>query len=232
VSARHLGAALVATILGAATARAQSLTSRVVDRMQPTVSVLAGSADHRVDAQLGFEHTSGPFFGAQLDVIPLDGTRVTIRALGGALAAPRSSAAEERDLGELGATARLRLLDWLDARAGLTTRAFTGALARQRWTMGSLGAEARTTLLDGRIEGTAGAMLLPLVRVSGHSSPDLAVAGSTGLRYLTRHWDLGLGYQLERYDFPAVAGMRRLEEHSMLTLRAGYRFTGRAPRVD
>ena len=55
-------------------------------------------------------------------------------------------------------------------------------------------------MLGGAIEGTAGAALLPYVRVSGHASPRLAMAASMGLRHASRRFEVGLLYQLERYD--------------------------------
>lgn len=210
-------------------AGAQSLGSRLADRFQPAASAVIGLADHRVDAGLGFERTTGPLFGVQVEAIPLEGTLLSLRALGGALGA-RSPAADQRDLGEVSAMARARLVPWLDARAALTTRTFTSSLARQRWTTGGIGADLRMTMLEGRLEGTAGAQLLPLVRVSGHTPPDVAFSTSMALRYVARRYLVALGYQLERYDFPTIADERRLEEHTLLTLRAGYRF-GRSTRA-
>jgi len=231
VSMRRLGAlgALLAVALPAA-AGAQSLGSRFADRFQPAASAIVALADHRVDAGLGFERTAGALFGVQGEVIPLEGTLLSIRALGGSLDT-HNHAADPRDIGEVSATARWRLVPWLDARAGFTTRTFSSSLARQRWTSAAIGADLRMTMLEGRVEGTTGAQLLPLVRVSGHESPDVAFGASMALRYVARRYLVGLGYQLERYDFPTVAGERRLEEHSMLTLRAGYRF-GRSTRAS
>lgn len=213
-----------------AMARAQSLASRFDDRFQPAASAIAGLADHRVDAGLGFERTTGVLFGVQVEATPLEGTLLSVRALGGSLGA-RTSSTDRRDLGEVTATGRMRLVPWLDARAGVTTRTFTSSLARQRWTSAAIGADVRMTMLEGRMEGTAGAQLLPLVRVSGHTSPDIAFGASMTLRYLARRYLVALGYQLERYDFPTIADQRRFEEHTLLTLRAGYRF-GRTTRAQ
>jgi hypothetical protein len=223
----------LAALLGVAipsAAGAQSFGSRFADRFQPAASAVVALADHRVDAGFGFERTAGTLFGVQVEAIPLEGTLVSLRALGGSLGT-REGAADQRDIGEVNATARWRLVPWLDARAGFTTRTFTSSLARQRWTSAAIGADLRMTMLEGRIEGTTGAQLLPLVRVSGHGSPNVAFGASMGIRYVARRYLMALGYQLERYDFPAVADERRLEEHSMLTLRAGYRF-GRSTRAS
>lgn len=225
---RAIGALLVLAL--PSVGGAQSLGSRLADRFQPAASAVVALADHRVDAGLGFERTAGALFGVQVEAIPLEGTLLSLRALGGSLGS-HSPAADQRDVGEVTATARWRLVPWLDARAGFTTRTFTSSLARQRWTSAAVGADLRMTMLEGRVEGTTGAQLLPLVRVSGHESPDVAFGASMGIRYVARRYLVALGYQLERYDFPAVAGERRLEEHSALTLRAGYRF-GRSTRAS
>ena len=191
-------------------------------RVLITGAAVVGMFDHRVDAGAGVERTSGPVFGVQLDASQGPELSFALRALGGTLDA-RSPAAESRDVGEIQADARMHVLPWLDARAGATVRGFTSALARQRWTQLSVGADTRIGMLGDRIEGTAGAALLPYVRVSGHDSPRLAIAASMGIRHSNRRFEIGLAYALERYDFAEVAGVRRLEEHSSLVLRAGYR---------
>ena len=226
--ARALCCLLALALPGAA--RAQSLLSRFDDRFQPAASAVVGLADHRVDAGFGVERTTGLLFGVQMEATPLEGTLLSVRALGGSLGA-RTAATDPRDVGELGATARMRLVPWLDARAGLTTRTFSSSLARQRWTSAAIGADVRMTMLEGRMEGTVGGQFLPLVRVSGHTSPEAAFGASMALRYVARRYLVALGYQLERYDFPTIADQRRLEEHTMLTLRAGYRF-GRTTRAQ
>lgn len=191
-------------------------------RVLLTGAVVLGLLDHRVDVGAGVERTSGPVFGIQLDASRGPELSVALRALGGTLDA-RSRAADARDVGEVQADARLHVLPWLDARAGATVRSFTSALARQRWTQLSVGADTRIAMIDGRIEGTAGAALLPYVRVSGHDSPRLAIAASMGLRHSNRRFEIGLAYALERYDFAEATGVRRMEEHSSLVIRAGYR---------
>ena len=224
----RVAACLLATLVGATAVGAQDAVP--ARGLLVTGAAVAGMLDHRVDAGAGVERNAGPVFGIQLDASRGPAWRLSVRALGGTLDA-QSRAADARDVGEIGADARLRVLSWLDARAGATVRGFTSQLARQRWTQLSLGADALVAMLGGRIEGTAGAALLPYVRVSGHESPRLAVAASMGLRHSNRRFDLGLVYQLERYDFAAVAGVSRGEEHSALLLRAGYHIgSGRTAR--
>src|SRR2546425_9398665 len=62
------------------------------------------------------------------------------------------------------------------------------------------------------------AALLPAVSASGLRGPDRAVRGATGLEYRVRTMTLCVEYSLERYDFPAEAGVRRLEQLSAVTL--------------
>lgn len=188
-----------------------------------TSAVVVGTADHRVDAGGGIERTSGPIFGIEVDGSRTPTLALSVRAIGGALDT-RSRAASQRDVGEVGADVRMRILSWLDARGGMTARGFTSSLARQRWTQLSIGADSRVLILGGAIEGTAGAALLPYVRVSGHESPRIAGAASMGLRHESARFEVGLSYQLERYDFAQVGTVTRAEEHSTLLLRAGYRF--------
>jgi hypothetical protein len=189
-----------------------------------TASAIAGMVDHRADIGTGVERTSGPVFGIQLDAWRSPALMLSVHGAGGTLDS-RSPLAGQRDIGEVGADARMRVLSWLDARAGATVRSFTSELARQRWTQLSVGADSRIAMLGGRIDGTAGAALLPFVRVSGHEAPRLAFAASMGLHHSSRRFDLGLLYQLERYDFAETAGASRKEEHSVLLLRAGYRMS-------
>ena len=59
--------------------------------------------------------------------------------------------------------------------------------------------------------------------VDGDGSPDLAVGGGTGLHYGDGRLAVSLAYSLDRYDFPAAGGARRLEQYSSLTARIGWR---------
>lgn len=223
---RHpLLTALLALAVLPAAARAQSAwIESALARTRPAVSATVGLMEHRVAADPGYERASGLVFGGQVDLVPMPNASVSLRALGGTLD-PRSPAAEGRDVGELEARARVRLLPWLDAGAGATVRSFASTLARQRWTQFAVGAESRMSLLQGRIVGVAGGSLIPLVRVSGQPSPTLAVAALMGIRSTTRQYELGLDYLVERYDFAATAGrVKRAEGNSVLAIRAGYRF--------
>jgi hypothetical protein len=192
------------------------------------VSVVGAFADHRVDTGLGLERAFGPMFGAQLDVEPDPRFGVSLRALGGTLDA-KLPGSETRSVGELALTSRLDVLSWFRGTVSAVGRSYSGALARQHWSELSLGGEGHAPLIDGILDASLGLSLAPVVRVTGRQGPDLAVAGSARLRHSGERLDLSLGYSLERYDFPVVEGTRRVEEISMLTLRAGLRFGRRPP---
>ena len=191
------------------------------------VSVVGAFADHRVDTGLGLEQATGPLFGAQLDVEPDPRIGLSLRALGGTLDA-QLPGSETRSVGELALTTRLDMLSWFRGTVSAVGRSYSSALARQHWSELSLGGEGHAPLIDGILDASLGLSLAPVVRVTGRQAPDLAIAGLARLRHSGERLDLSLGYSLERYDFPVVSGTRRVEEISMLTLRAGLRF-GRRP---
>lgn len=210
--------ALAALAIPVAGARAQGRLTL------PTgaVSVVAASADHRVDTGLGLERSTGPLFGAQLDLEPDERVMVTLRALGGTLN-PQTPAAETRAVGELALTTRLDMVSWFRGTVTALGRSYDGPLARQHWSELSLGGEGHGMLIDNLLEASVGLSLAPVVRVSGRDGPDLAVAGLARLRHSGERLDLSVGYSLERYDFAGRGGARRVEEISMLVLRAGLR---------
>lgn len=193
------------------------------------VSMVAASADHRVDMGLGLERSAGPLFGAQLDLEPDERVMVTLRALGGTLN-PKTPAAEPRAVGELALTTRLDMVSWFRGTVTALGRSYDGPLARQHWSELSLGGEGHGMLIDKMLEASVGLSLAPVVKVSGRDGPDLAVAGLARLRHSGERLDLSLGYSLERYDFAARGGARRVEEISMLIFRAGLRIGARRSR--
>ena len=193
------------------------------------VSVVTASADHRVDTGLGLERSSGPLFGAQLDLEPDDRFMVSLRALGGTLN-PKIAGTEGRSVGELALTTRLDMVSWFRGTVTALGRSYQGPLARQHWSELSLGGEGHGMLIDKVLEASVGLSLAPVVRVSGRAGPDLAVAGLARLRHPGVRLDLSLGYSLERYDFATNGGARRIEEISMLVVRAGLRIGARRSR--
>ena len=218
-------AALLAVAIPGATAAGQGRLTLPTGAL----SVVAASADHRVDTGLGLERSAGPLFGAQLDLEPDERVMVTLRALGGTLN-PKIPGSETRAVGELALTTRLDMVSWFRGTVTALGRSYDGPLARQRWTELSLGGEGHGMLIDNILEASVGLSLAPVVRVSGRQGPDLAVAGLARLRHSGERLDLSLGYSLERYDFAGSASPRRVEEISMLVLRAGLRIGARRSR--
>ena len=225
VRTRAAAALFAGAALGLATpAKAQSRLA-----LPPgALSVVAAAADQRVDAGFGPARTTGPLFGAQLDLEPDERITVSLRALGGTLNASTPNA-ETRGVGELALTTRLDVLSWFRGTVTALGRSYDGALARQHWSELSLGGEAHAPLVDGILDASLGASLAPVVRVSGRQGPDLAVAGLARLRHAGERLDLSLGYSLERYDFASAGSSSRVEEISMLVLRAGIRIGSRRP---
>jgi len=181
------------------------------------VAPLVSLAEHRVDAGFGVERSLGPILGAVGTL--RSGPRLTlaVRALGGSLFG--SKGVLDRDVGELGVEASVATTPWLSLQAGVARRAYATKLGRQTWTTVDLGAAARVEFAGGAIHGVWRAALLPVVSVGGLRGPDTAFRAATGLEYGVRTTTLGVEYSLERCDFPAQAGARRLEQLSALTLR-------------
>jgi len=212
---------LLAAALPAVAGRA---TAQGIALPPGAVSVVIADADHRVDTGLGLERAQGYLFGGQLDIEPTSTVLVTLRGLGGTLEADRRTPnAESRGTGELSLTTRVDVLPWLRGTATAIGRSYDGALARQHWTELAVGGEGHAPLIDGILDGSLGLGLAPIVKVTGRAGPDLAVIGSARLRHVGERLDLALSYSLERYDFPSAGGVRRVEEMSMLVLRAGLR---------
>ena len=181
-----------------------------------TVAPLVSLAEHRVDAGFGVERSLGPILGGVGTVRFSPRVTVAVHALGGSLFG--SQGVLDRDVGELGVEASVITVPWLALEAGATRRAYSTKLGRQTWTLVGLGATARTAFAGNAIHGVWRAALLPAVSASGLRGPDTAFRAATGLAYRVRTTTLGVEYSLERYDFPAAAGVRRLEQLSALTL--------------
>src|SRR6266487_5445987 len=82
----------------------------------------------------------------------------------------------------------------------------------------------RLPFLGGAMQAVARGALLPVVAVNGLDHPKTAYAVGTGLEYQLGQGAIGIVYSLERYDFPAQATVRRLEQVSALTVRGALRF--------
>lgn len=185
-------------------------------------SLTGARVEHRVRAGSGIERGSGTLVGGEVGATS-SWLELRGHALGGRLTS-RSSVGDDRTVGELALQASALPLPWLAFTLGATGRTYTTPLARQRWLAVSTGVEARAELLDGALRGTASVGLMPAVSVSGHDAPDFAAVSAVGMAYRGPLLTAGVAYSLERFDFPAVDGTRRLEQLSRLTASAGIRF--------
>ena len=183
---------------------------------------IATMSEHRVDAGSGVEQSSGTLLGAEGTLFIGSRFELFAHAAGGKLTAD-SAAAEDRDVGEVELRASLLTVPWLALDAGISSRSYTTTLVRQRWTALRFGGEARLAFVGGGITGLVRAEILPSVSVSGLEKPSRAFAAGAGLEWRVGVLVLGLRYEMERYDFPTVAGVQRREQLSTLTAQAGVR---------
>ncbi len=183
-----------------------------------TASGFVTLAEHRVNVGYGVERSTGALVGAVAALRIGHRLEVAVRAEGGTLNAS-SGGAIDRDVGEIGVQARWLVDSWLVLEAGAARRVYSTLLARQVWTTAGAGAEARLPLLESGLTGVLRASLLPVVSVNGTQGPDVGVLAAAGISY---HWPtLGVRvlYSLERYDFPRLGAVQRLEQVSALTLQ-------------
>ena len=182
---------------------------------------LVSVAQHRVDAGYGVEPSSGVVAGGEVAIGA--GDRLTVRFLtqAGSLHAAAPGGID-RDLAEVGGQVDFHALRWLAVQAGLRRRTYATMLARQSWTMVSLGAETRLGFSGNRVSGIVRGAMLPGVWVNGLAGPDLAFTVASGMEYHRGRATLGLLYSVERYRFPAGAAGQRREQVSALALRAGW----------
>jgi hypothetical protein len=188
-----------------------------------TTGVSMSLAEHRVTAGAGLERSSGTMFGlwatATMPWQSLE-ARASLRA--GSLGATERSAFD-RDVGEVSLAASLPVSAWVGLDAGIVVRRYESALAAQRWVWGEVGIHGRHSMLDDAVQLKAGLSIMPWVSVSGISRPDLAVAAHSVLGYTTGRLTATISYGLERFDFPARGGVRRLEELSSLELGVAWK---------
>jgi hypothetical protein len=217
---RVAGAAAIALLLlgaGAEPARAQ---------LGVRGTGLVAMAEHRVSAGRGVEETSGMLVGGEGTVFLGARTELFVHAASGRLTAATANA-DDRDLAELELKAAVVPVPWLALHAGVSSREFSTPLVRQRWTALRFGGEARLVFVGSGVTGMLRAEVLPSVSVSGLQDPTRAFAAAAGLEWRAGVLALGLRYELERYDFAAVAGVERREQLSLLTAHIGLRLGGR-----
>lgn len=188
-----------------------------------TTGVSMSLAEHRVTAGAGLERSSGTMFGLWASTnLPWQTAQARVSLRAGSLGANESSAFD-RDVGELTLGATVPLSPWLGLDGGVVVRRYASALAAQRWVWGAIGLIGRTAILDDAFTLSAGLSMMPWVSVSGVSRPDLAVAVHSAMGYSTGRLTAMIRYELERFDFPARDGFRRLEELSSLQLGAAWK---------
>jgi len=187
---------------------------------------LVSVAEHRVDAGRGVEQATGMLFGGEGTLFIGARTEIFVHAAGGKLTAV-SANADDRDLAEVELRAAVVPVPWLALHAAVSTRTYSTALVRERWTALRFGGEIRLAFVGAGVTGMLRAEVLPSVSVGGLEDPSRAFAAGAGLEWRVGVLALGLRYELERYDFPTVAGVDRREQVSMLTAHAGLRLGGR-----
>ena len=193
-----------------------SPTRGTAQRLTGVLSFTA--AEHRVDAGTGLEPSSGPLFGAGVQVAIAGRWTLGLESVAGSLTA--KGGGPDRDLSELRTTLRFRALSWLHVETEFGTRVYTAAIASQRWTVGSLGAAGTLEFAGGHMEGVGRFALIPMVGVTDLAGPHPGVKAAAGMRLHFGAAAFGLLYGLERYDFAPVAGIARRERLSTLTLQA------------
>ena len=206
------GVSLLAALLLPAPARAQSGVR---------VAAIVAHADHRVEAGFGPERSSGFLLGSELRLEAGRGLAFAAAGSAGKLAATASDALD-RDLAQLNVGAELMPLGWLALEAGLIVRTYSTVVARQRWTLGRLGAEARVPLSGEVLHVLGRVSLFPSVSVNGLPGPDVAFETAVGLGYARGRWAVDLRYSLERCDFPSQGAGERSEQLTALALRVGW----------
>lgn len=191
-------------------------TAAAGQRFSGTAGV--SSVEHRVDAGYGIEISRGPLIHAGVHAVIGGRWSAGLDVMAGALSAEGS--ASDRDLSELRGTLGFRATPWLRLEAGYGTRMYAAPIANQRWNAASLAAEGSFTFANEQLAGTGRVAWLPIVTVTDLDSPDLAFAVAAGVEYRPGAATFSLSYWLERYDFPAAAGVVRSEQLSGLMLRA------------
>lgn len=183
------------------------------------------AAEHRVDVGAGVERSSGSLFGAGARVTVAGRWSAGVDLLAGVLTARNGG--PDRSVGQLRATLGFRALSWLNFEAGFGARSYSAAIARQRWTAASLGIEGTLRFADGYFEGVGRMALVPSAAVTDLDSPNPGVVAAVGVRFRARPTSISMLYGVERYDFPAVAGVIRRERLSTLTFQATWSPAGR-----
>ena len=199
------------------------VTTPLAAQLPLTTGVSMSLAEHRVTAGAGLERSSGTMFGLwATTTVPWQALEARASLRAGSLGANERSA-YDRDVGELSLAGSMPVSPWIGLDAGFVVRRYESAFAAQRWVWGQVGIHGHHAMLDDAITLEAGLSIMPWVSVSGISRPDLAVAAHSAMGYTTGRLTATINYSLERFDFPARSGVRRLEELSSLELGVAWK---------
>jgi hypothetical protein len=187
-----------------------------------TPSLTGAIVEHRVSIADAAEQATGVVAGIAIAGRVRPWLDVRLGASGGRLQADWPPS-EDRTVGQFDVTADASLLPWLGVVTTAVLRGYEGDLARQRWSMLSVGPEGRVALYGSAVHGTARVAIAPFVSVSNAQAPERALLGAVALSYERTRLEVGLEYSIERYDFPAAGGFRRLEQLSGLGVRVGWK---------
>jgi len=194
---------------------------------QRAISGVASAAfvDYRVRAGSGVERFNGAVLGLGGAARVGPRTTVGVTVQGGTLE-PRRTADLERRFGDITVDARFSVAPWFALTGGGSVRAVANDVARQRWVLVRFGGEARPAFMGTPMRAILRVGMIPVVAVSGLPAPALALHAAAGLEYNRGSLTLAASYGVERFDFPPRSGIRRLEQVSAVTLRAGLRLRG------
>lgn len=196
------------------------LAGPLAAQLHVTVAGVGEAAQHRVDAGNGLELSSGTVYGASLTAQL--GAKLEFGVLGTTGTLTRDSGgAENASLARGEAHVAVLAMPWLALSAGLDMHTFRTPLAVQRWTSLRVAAEGRLAFAGDNIWAIGRFELYPLVDVTGLDHPNRAFGAASGLGFGAGRIVGDAVYSLERYDFPAVNGVARIEQLSSLRLRVG-----------
>ncbi|MSR07480.1 MAG: hypothetical protein EXR93_10505 [Gemmatimonadetes bacterium] len=190
-------------------------------------SLFVAAATRRVDGGVVEDDISGAkgaLFGFEGEATPAQRLRFRVTSLFGSMTGPVENAGSVSEV-QLDVVVA-PLSSWLWLHAGGGRRALTPKLGvLSQWTSLRFGSEARFGFGKGQIEGLVRLTWLPVVSVSSATSkPSFGRTSEVGVNYRNRAVSAGVGYGLERLDFPKVGDLGRREQFGVLRIRFGIEF--------
>jgi len=187
---------------------------------------VATLADHGVSDQGGqpLERSSGVMFGVGADVVTRGWIRVGIQVSTGTLAA-QTAAARDQTVTDGRIDLGVAAFPWLTLNAGVQSRIYKD-ISETRWVMVRTGGDVRFNLGNTPLSGVASLSLLPIIsRGQGNTSPNFGMNTAFGVGLERGRFSASLKYFIERFGFPAQAGIAaREEQFSGLEFRLGLLF--------